>query len=91
MGVPVLTLTGATHASRVTASLLASVGLNAWAAPSVQAFVERACKAAGDLNGLSGLRAGLRARMRASPLCDGPSYAAAVEAAYREMWARTSG
>jgi predicted O-linked N-acetylglucosamine transferase (SPINDLY family) len=32
MGVPVLTLTGATHASRVSASLLSAVGLSEWIA-----------------------------------------------------------
>jgi predicted O-linked N-acetylglucosamine transferase (SPINDLY family) len=90
MGVPMLTLAGATHASRVTASLLASVGLDTWSTQSQQEFFVRARAAADDLSSLTDLRAGLRARVRASPLCDGASYAAAVEAAYRGMWARSS-
>lgn len=34
------------------------------------------------------LRTGLRAALLASPLCNGPAYARALEAAYREMWRR---
>jgi predicted O-linked N-acetylglucosamine transferase (SPINDLY family) len=45
-----------------------------------------ATKMAADLPRLASLRAGLRERMAASPLCDGKSFAAKVEAAYREMW-----
>lgn len=85
MGVPVLTMAGATHASRVSASLLHGVGLDAWFTEEPQAFLEQAQRAARDLAGLSKLRMTLRARMRASPLCDGAAYAAAVEAAYRSM------
>jgi predicted O-linked N-acetylglucosamine transferase (SPINDLY family) len=41
---------------------------------------------AADIPRLAKLRAGLRQRMAASPLCDGKAYAAKVETAYREMW-----
>jgi len=82
MGVPVMTLAGATHASRVTASLLHRVGLDDWATSSPDAFVQRAVRAAGDVRTLQTLRHTLRQRMAASPLCDGEAYAVAVEAAY---------
>ena len=35
---------------------------------------------------LSGTGIGLRARMAASPLCDGPSFARTIEATYRRLW-----
>jgi len=45
---------------------------------------------AGDLDRLQALRAGMRGRLRKSPLCNGPGFAAAMEAAYQAMW-RTAG
>jgi predicted O-linked N-acetylglucosamine transferase (SPINDLY family) len=89
MGVPVLTLAGATHASRVSASLLTTVNLDAWVTTSSEAFVVHAQSAARDIAALTRLRVDLRARMRGSALCDGAPYAAAVEAAYRKMLAPT--
>jgi len=40
---------------------------------------------AADLPSLARLRAGLRPRMRASALMDGPAFTAGLEAAFREM------
>jgi predicted O-linked N-acetylglucosamine transferase (SPINDLY family) len=87
MGVPVITLAGATHSARVSASLLQRVGLGDWATASPDDFVERALRAANDIQVLAALRQDLRGRMQSSPLCDGVGYAAAVEAAYAAMWA----
>ena len=84
MGVPVLTLAGATHASRVSASLLTSIGLTDWICETPGTFVTRALLTA-NATDLAALRAELRERVASSPLCDGASYAAAVEAAYRAM------
>ena len=39
-----------------------------------------------DLDDLAGLRDGLRARVRNSPLCDYDGFARNLEAAYRDMW-----
>ncbi len=86
MGVSVLTLAGRTHAARVGASLLTHVGLNEWIATSAEDLVSRGCALAADRNALAALRATLRDRMRASPLCDAPRFAAFVEQAYRAMW-----
>jgi tetratricopeptide (TPR) repeat protein len=86
MGVPVVTLRGDRHAARVGASLLTAVGLERLIAPSADAYVATAVGLARDLAGLAALRAGLRERMRASPLTDGAGFGRTVEAAYRTMW-----
>ncbi|HSD61071.1 MAG TPA: tetratricopeptide repeat protein, partial [Burkholderiales bacterium] len=86
MGVPVVTLRGATHASRVGASLLANLGLEQLVADSPDEYVAKAATLAGDAGALRGLAAGLRERMRASPLLDAAGLAAALECAYRQMW-----
>ena len=40
------------------------------------------------LDALATLRAGLRERMRRSPLCDGKQFTAELEAVYRDLWQR---
>ena len=86
MGVPVVTLRGDRHASRVGASVLTTVGLERLIAATPDDYVAIAAGLAGDLEGLARLRDGLRARVRASPLCDSADFAGRVEAAYRAMW-----
>jgi predicted O-linked N-acetylglucosamine transferase (SPINDLY family) len=88
MGVPVVTLAGHRHVSRVGASLLTNVGLTEFVTHSPDAYVEAAVAAARDLPRLAALRAGLRERMQRSPLMDGPRLARGIEAAYRTMWRR---
>jgi protein O-GlcNAc transferase len=86
MGVPVVTLAGSTHVSRVGVSLLTTVGLPEMIAQSAEEYISIAAGLAGDLPRLAELRRTLRARMRASPLMDAPRFARDIEAAYREMW-----
>lgn len=75
MGVPVLSRAGETHAARVGLSLLSAVGLPELAAPDDDAFVESAASLAENPDRLDALRAGLRARVEASPLTDAPAFA----------------
>ena len=86
MGVPVLTLAGDTHASRVGVSLLNQVGLGELIAGSVDQYVDVAVLLASHPEKLTGLRSFLRQRMAASPLCDANRLARQIERAYREMW-----
>ena len=88
MGVPVVTLAGQTHVSRVGVSLLHAVGLDDLVAQTPQQYVETAAKLAADHERLSRLRAMLRGQMRSSPLGDATSLARDVEAAYRQCWQR---
>jgi len=86
MGVPVVTLRGDRHAARVGASILGAVGFERLIAPTPDEYVATAAGLARDLTDLAALRAGLRERMRASPLADGAGFARTVEVAYRTLW-----
>jgi len=86
MGVPVLTRTGTTHASRVSSSLLHRVGLDGWAAASDDHFIRIAKAAAAKPEVLASRRASLRSAYLASPLGRGRALARDLESAYRDMW-----
>jgi protein O-GlcNAc transferase len=86
MGVPVVTLAGATAPSRSGASLLGVTGLGALVASSPERYIDIAAGLAGDVPRLAELRAGMRARVLASPLVDAERFARNLEAAYRGMW-----
>jgi protein O-GlcNAc transferase len=86
MGVPVVTLAGDAHVSRVGVSLLNSVGLENRVASSAVDYVANAVKLARDEAQRSDLRRGLRQKMENSPLMDGRGLARSVQAAFREMW-----
>jgi len=91
MGVPVLTLPGDRPASRQTLGFLQSLGLDDLVAASPDDYVAKAAQWAGDADRLAELRRTLRPRMAAAPLCDGPLFTRALEAALREMWRRCCG
>jgi predicted O-linked N-acetylglucosamine transferase (SPINDLY family)/glycosyltransferase involved in cell wall biosynthesis len=86
MGVPVITLAGRAHVSRVGVSLLMQMGLPEMIAETPDGYVRKAAKLAADLPALADLRTNLRPRLSASPLMDGPGFARNVETAYRQMW-----
>lgn len=88
-GVPVVTLVGDRHASRVGASLLNAVGLGDLAASDVDAYVALAVRAAQDPRFAD--RGGLRERVRRSPLCDGPRAAAGFAETLRSLWRSACG
>jgi predicted O-linked N-acetylglucosamine transferase (SPINDLY family) len=76
MGVPVVTCPGETFPRRHSLSHLSNVGLTETIAGDFDQYVDLAVRLAGDLPRLAELRAGLRDRMAASPLCDGGQFAA---------------
>jgi predicted O-linked N-acetylglucosamine transferase (SPINDLY family) len=69
--------------------LLTAAGLRDWIAHTPAAFVMIAAARAADLAALGALRTGLRAKIRASALCDARAHARGVEAAYRDLWRRS--
>ena len=86
MGVPVVSLWGKTHASRMGKSILTAAGLGEFACSDEEAFVAKCVATARDLPSLAVLRAGLRERVRASPLMDAMRFTRNLEDLYRQMW-----
>jgi protein O-GlcNAc transferase len=86
MGVPVITLAGPTHVSRVGASILTAAGLSELVASSPDEYVQHALGLAADVARLRRLRASMRERLRSSPLLDARGFARRVEKAYSDMW-----
>ena len=85
MGVPVVTLIGDRHASRVGASLLTSIGCEDLIARTPEDYVATAIRLARDAAETSALRLTLRGRLAASPLGDVGRLTRQLEAAYRDM------
>lgn len=85
MGVPVVSLVGQAHAARVGLSVLTALGRPEWAAGTEEEFVRVATRLVADRAGLRALRAGLRAQLLASPLCDGPGFARVFEGAMERI------
>jgi predicted O-linked N-acetylglucosamine transferase (SPINDLY family) len=86
MGVPVVTLRGDRHASRVGASLLVAAGLGELVAQNADDFAEIAARLATDRPRLADLRGTLRERLRSAPLTAAEPYAARFHALLRDAW-----
>ncbi len=86
MGVPVVTLPGRAHVSRVGSAILQRSGFAELVAETQRDYITTALHLASDLDRLSRMRAGLRDRLAASSLLDGKRLARDVQAAYRWMW-----
>jgi len=86
MGVPVVTLVGETVIGRGGVSIAMNLGLPELVARTNDEFVQFASELGNDRDRVNRLRAGLPARMAASPLMDGPRFARHLEVAYRRVW-----
>ncbi|MBI5723920.1 MAG: tetratricopeptide repeat protein [Planctomycetes bacterium] len=86
MGVPVVTLSGYHHASRVGASLLTHIGVPEWIARSEDEYAAKAVALAADLPSIARLHGTLRNRLASSPLCDSRTFTKKYEYALRGMW-----
>jgi protein O-GlcNAc transferase len=86
MGVPVVTLAGDTHVSRVSYSILSRIGLADWASTSSKEYVEIAVSKAANFRSLARVRSSLRQRMRESSVCRPDVVVRELEQGYRFMW-----
>ena len=86
MGVPTITLPGEIFASRHSASHMSNAGLADWVTLSVEDYIDMAVARTLDFDTLAALRAGLRDRVRRSPLCDAPRFGRNLGAALRHAW-----
>jgi predicted O-linked N-acetylglucosamine transferase (SPINDLY family) len=87
-GLPLLTCSGETFASRVAGSLLHAAGLPELIARDLLEFEDIAVNLATAPNLLAGLRAKLKARRETCPLFDTDRYRRHLEAAYNTMYER---
>lgn len=88
MGVPVVTLAGRSHVSRVGASLLQAAGLPDFVCNSMEEYKATALALASDIPRLINLRQTLRQQLLDSPLCNNRAAATMVEQLYRKIWRR---
>ena len=88
MGLPYVTLRDRPSMGRVGSLILRGLGRSEWIADTEAEYIDKLVGLASDVERLRVTRAGLRDEMRASPLCDGVSFAGRVETAYQQMWQR---
>lgn len=86
MGVPVISLMGQTHASRVTASILQRLNLNELATTNVIEFAERAKELSTMESKLKQLRSNLREQMRSSTLMNSTQFSREFGNSIRSQW-----
>jgi hypothetical protein len=86
MGVPVVTLPRTRPVSRQSQAFLSALGRTEWVAQDPDDYVRISADLASDPVRLVTLRRDQRARMAASPVCDGPRFARHFEAALRSIW-----
>jgi predicted O-linked N-acetylglucosamine transferase (SPINDLY family) len=86
MGVPVVTLVGERHASRMGLSILATVGLTELIANTPEAYRQICVQLAKNIEHLQLLRAQLREKMQTSPLMDGTTFTQHLETTYQNLW-----
>ncbi|MGF7206193.1 putative O-linked N-acetylglucosamine transferase (SPINDLY family) [Skermanella aerolata] len=86
MGVPVVTLAGATPVSRMTFSFLTEIDLEEFAATEPESYIEVARYLAQDQDVRLELRESLRERMTKSHLGDARAFTAAFETLIAEAW-----
>lgn len=86
MGVPVLCRHGDRFLGHLCESVVHSVELGDWIAGDDDEYVAKAVAQASDRTALAALRAGLRARVLASSLCNPDRFARTLETQFDAMW-----
>ena len=86
MGVPVITLVGGEHISRVGLSILRRIGLEFFATKTAQEFAAKATVLAQNRSSLAKIRSSMRGRIATSGLCHAKAFTRNIERAYRQMW-----
>jgi protein O-GlcNAc transferase len=88
MGVPLVALEGNRIGSRMASSIVRALGHPEWSAQNEEDYVSIVRALASDVEGRKALRRNQRARMTASPLCNGTGLARSLEDAFEEMYER---
>ena len=86
MGIPLITRRGDRMVARQGEGILHNLGLSDWVATDDASYIAIAIANAANLHRLSELRAVLRGKLLASPLCDAPLFARNLTTALHGMW-----
>ncbi|ETR71925.1 MAG: hypothetical protein OMM_02113 [Candidatus Magnetoglobus multicellularis str. Araruama] len=86
MGVPILTLEGSRHASRIGQRLMQALDLQEWVAKDHQDYVQKAMQLSQDRHALDKLRQSMRERILKSGISDKKQYVYSLEKVYRQLW-----
>jgi predicted O-linked N-acetylglucosamine transferase (SPINDLY family) len=86
MGVPVITLEGETHASRVGTSILSNTGLEGLIAKDRNDYIKKACTLAQTPDRLTRLKSGLRKQVEASGFIDAKRFTRELEQKFSTAW-----
>ncbi len=86
MGIPVITVPGATCVSRGSVTALTHTGLTDLIASTADQFVQIAAALAHETARLEHLRRSLRDTLARSPICDERRFTTEIESAYRLAW-----
>ncbi len=86
MGVPVISLTGETFASRLGLCMLKAVGLEFFAAQTKDEYIKKAVSLAQNISSLTKIHTSTRSKMQMGNIGKPKAFAAGVEDAYRKMW-----
>ena len=85
MGVPVVAIQGDRLVGHNAETVAHNAGLGDWVSSTTEEYVSKAVEWSNRLDELAVLRAGMRARLQASPLMDGPLFAQSVGDAIEGM------
>ena len=88
MGVPVVTRSGNTYASRVTGSLLNQLGKPEWVADSAEGYVQTALNLIADVEGRRQFRKNARGLLQEAGLTDSARFAECWTTAVEDLWRR---
>jgi predicted O-linked N-acetylglucosamine transferase (SPINDLY family) len=86
MGVPVVSRCGPAWVSRLGLSLLSNLDFGKFVASTDEQFIAKAMALAANPDLLVPMRAALRSRLQASPVCNAKRLAGDLDVAYRRMW-----
>ena len=86
MGVPVVTLRGKTHGSRLGASILAAADINELIANSPMDYVKKVIQLSRRKELIAAYHVGLREHVKNSALMDAQKYIRELERNYRAVW-----
>jgi predicted O-linked N-acetylglucosamine transferase (SPINDLY family) len=86
MGVPVVAMKGQRFLGHICESVLHVAGFGDWICTNEASYIEKVRELTADADALASLRAQLRERVLASPLCDARRFARNLELALDGMW-----